>query len=267
MRLKKIKNLAGEASVGLFLSLGIHTALIAAAILYKVFWPQFGKISSVEVELVENRKAEAVTGIPKVVSAISNSQEETGQIKSEPTAPEMPPVTRDASSGTGNIQANEEEGAGSGNVPIPSTEGKDVLNIDGLSPDKRGLGNTEFSGGNGNAEGLGKGVFVATGFGGYEPGGGGMGDLPRLPFIPRQVLEVVPEKPGDNAEGEIDLILRIGTDGLVKEHRVSSNTTKSSNYLNNVVKAAYKSRWEAVTYKGGRVEYWIEKKIQFQLKN
>ncbi|MGE5352892.1 MAG: hypothetical protein ACM3P0_12470 [Acidobacteriota bacterium] len=264
MRLKNIKNLAGEASVGLFLSLGIHTVFISAAIFYKVFWPELGKVSSVEVELVENRKSEAVSDLPKVVSAISNTQDETGQIKSEPVQPEMPPVTRDAAPGSGNIQANEKEGAGSGNVPIPSTEGKDVLNVDGISLDKRGLGNTEFSGGNGNAEGSGKGVFVATGSGGYnQGGGGGMGNLPRLPFIPRQVLEVVPEKPGDNAEGEIDLILRIGTDGLVKEHRVNSNTTNSNMYLNNVIKAAYKSRWEAVTYKGGRVEYWIEKKYSF----
>lgn len=265
MRLKNIKNLAGEASLSLFLSLGIHTALIAAAILYKVFWPEFGKISSVEVELVENRMAEAVIPPPKVVSAIQNTRDETGRVSREPVMPEMPPAAKDAAAtGTGNIQANEEEGAGSGNVPLPSTEGKDILNVDGLSPDKRGLGNTEFSGGNGNAEGTGKGVFLATGFGGYnQDGGGGIGDLPRLPFIPRQILEVVPEKPGGSIEGEIDLILRIGTDGLVKEHRVNSNTTNSYSYLNNVIKAAYKSRWEAVTYKGGRVEYWIEKKYSF----
>ncbi|MCU7496950.1 MAG: hypothetical protein HF314_09120 [Ignavibacteria bacterium] len=248
--------------MGLFLSLGIHAALLTGIIFYKVLWPEAEKVSSVEVELVENHRSETTKVIPKVVSALSNPQEETGQISSLPVPVEQPPLTKNAATGMGNIQPNEKEGAGSGNIPLPSTEGRDVLKVDGLSPDRRGLGNTESSGGNGNAEGTGKGIFIATGLGGY-PKGGGIGDLPRLPFIPRQVLEVVPEKPDDNIQGEIDLILRIGTDGFVKEHRVSSNTTNSYRYLNNVIKAAYKSRWEAVTYNGGRVEYWVEKKYSF----
>lgn len=262
MRPEKIKNLArGEDCAGLFLSLGIHTVLIIAVLLYKILWPEFGKSSSVEVDLLESRKAEITGSTPKVLSAINGLQGENAPSAGEPAPADAPEVTENALAGTGNIQSNEPEGAGSGNVPLPSTEGQDVLNVQGLGLDKRGLGNTDFSGGNGNAEGTGKGVFLATGFGGYPKGSGGaLENLPRLPFIPRQVLEVVPEKPEDNLEGEIDLVLRIGTDGRVQEHRVSSNTTNSYKYLNSVIKAAYRSKWEAVTYQGGKVEYWIEKK-------
>lgn len=262
----KLKNLALEDWIGLFLSLGIHTFLIIAVLLYKILWPEFGKSSSVEVELMESRKVHAAGSIPKVLSAIDGLQNENAPLAGGEKAPvDAPDITKKASEGTGNIQSNEPEGAGSGRVPLPSTEGQDVLNVQGLALDKRGLGNTDFSGGNGEAEGTGKGVFLATGFGGYpEAGGsGGIGNLPRLPFVPRQVLEVVPEKPEDNLEGEIDLILRIGTDGRVQEHRVKGNTTNSYRYLNSVIKAAYRSKWEAVTYQGGKVEYWIEKKYSF----
>lgn len=263
MRLQKFKYFAGESWIGIFLSLGIHAAFVASIILYKVIWPEIERSSSVEIEIVENRAgiAEVYSNSPKILSALSEVQTEPE--KEHPGSQEVmeAPVAENAAAGTGNIQSNEPEGAGSGNVPLPSTEGNDVLNVQGLELDKSGWGNTEFSGGNGNAEGTGKGVFIATGFGGYP---GTIGSLPRLPFVPRQVLEVVPEKEDDNTEGEIDLILRIGTDGSVKEHKVNSNTTNSFRYLNNVIKAAYKSRWEAVTYKGDKVEYWVEKKYSFK---
>ncbi|HEX2868821.1 MAG TPA: hypothetical protein VHO03_17405 [Ignavibacteriales bacterium] len=265
MRPVKIKNLLRqEDSVGLFLSLGVHTVLIIAVLLFKILWPEFGKSSSVEVDLLQSRKAEASGSAPKVLSAIDGLRDESGPPKGETAPADAPDITENSLEGTGNIQANEKEGAGSGQVPLPSREGQDLLNVQGMEPDKRGLGSTAFSGGNGNAEGEGQGVFLATGFGGYSKGNGGaMENLPRLPFIPRQVLEVVPEKPEDNLEGEIDLILRIGTDGRVREHRVSSNTINSYKYLNSVIKAAYRSKWEAVTFQGSKVEYWILKKYSF----
>lgn len=84
-----------------------------------------------------------------------------------------------------------------------------------------------------------------------------------LPFIPRQVLEVVPENPDLQVSGEITLSLRIGVDGKVKEHRLISNSTQSDNCLKTVLDAAYKSRWQIITIDEKNYEYWIEKTYRF----
>lgn len=83
-----------------------------------------------------------------------------------------------------------------------------------------------------------------------------------LPFIPRQILEVVP-KEIDGAKGQIYLSLRIAKDGSVKEHKILSDNTNKSECLKNVLTAVYKSRWQPITIDGERVEYWVEKVYGF----
>ena len=83
-----------------------------------------------------------------------------------------------------------------------------------------------------------------------------------LPFIPRQILEVVPEKV-EGAEGYIKVRVLIGIDGFVKKHEILNNTTDSQICLKNVVDAVNKSRWQPITIEGEKIEYWIEKTYSF----
>jgi hypothetical protein len=82
-------------------------------------------------------------------------------------------------------------------------------------------------------------------------------------FVPKQILEVVPEKNDGDFSGIVDLSLKIGQDGKVIEHRVLSNTTNSEKCLKMVISAAYNSRWEPVVIGGEKREFWIEKSYSF----
>ncbi len=88
-------------------------------------------------------------------------------------------------------------------------------------------------------------------------------NAPELPFVPRQILEVLPQNVDKNAKGFIDLALKIGTDGHVLEHKIIDNTTGSNDILQSVLKAAYKSKWEAVKINNSHVVYWVEKTYKF----
>jgi hypothetical protein len=140
-----------------------------------------------------------------------------------------------------------------------------VNNISGSTPANNSSGQGR-SNGTANGQGSGKGDGTGNGSGiniyGTSSGGHSIG-LPRLPFIPRQILEVFPQLSEKNVIGEVVLNLRVGTDGTVKEHKTLKNTTGSSKCLSDVVLAAYKSKWEAVTYKGSKIEYWVEKSYKF----
>jgi len=92
-------------------------------------------------------------------------------------------------------------------------------------------------------------------------------DAEDLPYLPRQILEYLPGACGENIRGEVQLLLLINKKGRVKEHRVLKNTVHSRQCLNNVVKAAYKSRWEVVTLPTGKVEYWIKKIYRIGISN
>ncbi|MEW6507863.1 MAG: hypothetical protein AB1432_08985 [Bacteroidota bacterium] len=83
-----------------------------------------------------------------------------------------------------------------------------------------------------------------------------------FPFVPRQILEVVPEKI-DGAEGSIRLKLLIGKEGFVIKHDILDNTTNNSKCLTFVVKAVYKSRWQPVLFDGEKIDYWLEKTYVF----
>jgi hypothetical protein len=145
-------------------------------------------------------------------------------------------------------------------IPVPVTEqtetefGKETNLIDSKdSLLNSGAGGMGSGSGAGIGDGTGKGV------------GGGSDDrfgYKSLPFIPRQILEVVPQNI-DGIKGTIILVLRIGIDGFVKEHKVIYNTSNDEACLLNSIDAAYKSRWEQVKIEGKQVQYWIEKTYKF----
>jgi hypothetical protein len=117
------------------------------------------------------------------------------------------------------------------------------------------------SGGSGLGNGTGRGIGDGTGDG-YGFGNGIGSGLKQLPFMPRQTLEVVPQNT-EGAKGIIILVLKIGTDGQVKEHKVIYNTSNSQPCLNSTIEAAYRSRWEKIKMEGRQIEYWIEKSYSF----
>lgn len=88
-------------------------------------------------------------------------------------------------------------------------------------------------------------------------------DARQLPFVPRQILEALPQNVDGNIKGLIVMELKIGTDGKVIEYKVISNTTGSQKYLQSVIVAAYKSKWEPVKIKDNNVVYWVEKTYRF----
>lgn len=83
-----------------------------------------------------------------------------------------------------------------------------------------------------------------------------------FPFVPRQLVEVVPEKV-DGAEGAIKLKLLIGKEGYVVKHEIVINSTNNSKCITFVVNAVYKSRWQPVFFDGEKVDYWLEKTYVF----
>lgn len=83
-------------------------------------------------------------------------------------------------------------------------------------------------------------------------------------FVPRQILEVFPEKAKSKHTGEIKLSLKIGSDGNVLSHKILQNTTGSKECLENSIKAAYKSKWSPIKSDMLAAEYWVEKKYEFK---
>jgi len=116
-------------------------------------------------------------------------------------------------------------------------------------------------GGGGNGTGSGTGIGSGSGSG-IGPGSGWGVGYKSLPFVPKQILEVLPQNV-DGEKGEILLLLKIGKDGYVKEHKVIMNTVNDPIGLKNVLEAAYKSRWEKIKIEETQIEYWIEKKYIF----
>ncbi|MCX6169668.1 MAG: energy transducer TonB [Ignavibacteriales bacterium] len=143
-------------------------------------------------------------------------------------------------------------------IPVPVSEPTDIDfgNVTNLIDSKDSL-----SGGSGMGSGSGSGFGSGTGKGIGDGSGDGIG-YKSLPFVPRQILEVVPQNT-DGVKGTIILVLKIGTDGFVKEHKVIYNTSGDESCLMNTVDAAYKSRWEPVKIEGRQVQYWIEKTYKF----
>ncbi len=145
-------------------------------------------------------------------------------------------------------------------IPVPVAESTDIEfgKETNLTESKDSLLN---SGGSGIGSGRGGGIGGGQGSGIGEGSGSGSGYL-SLPFVPRQILEVVPQNV-DGVRGTIILILKIGTDGYVKEDKIIYNTTNNAECLKNTIEAAHKSRWEQIKIEGKQIQYWIEKTYRF----
>lgn len=87
-------------------------------------------------------------------------------------------------------------------------------------------------------------------------------EMSSLPFIPRQILEVIPENK-DEFSGAIRLKLLIGKNGKVSDHKLLTNTSQNEKCLTSVLDAVYKSKWEPIKIEGNKIEYWIEKVYSF----
>jgi hypothetical protein len=134
---------------------------------------------------------------------------------------------------------------------VPKIIIPDVVEDPDILPDQD-IVSTTMSGGSGNEKG-------SSGISGE----GSTLDMPQLPFVPRQILEVLPKNVEKNTKGYIELSLKIGTDGHVMEYKIIGNTTGSDQALQSVIMAAYKSKWEPVKIKNNRVIYWVEKTYSF----
>lgn len=83
-----------------------------------------------------------------------------------------------------------------------------------------------------------------------------------LPFIPRQTLEVIPEKVED-AEGIVKLKILIGKEGIPLRHEILFNSTNNQTCAINVLAAVYKSRWTPIKIDDAPIEFWLEKSYTF----
>ena len=94
----------------------------------------------------------------------------------------------------------------------------------------------------------------------------GTGDEPlafsSLPYLPRQIVEVIPANI-DNLEGRIKFSLLIGKNGKVLEHKILRNTLSEQKSLKFIIDAVYKSKWMPINFDGHYVEYWFEKTYSF----
>jgi hypothetical protein len=121
-------------------------------------------------------------------------------------------------------------------IPVPSSEPDKIEfgNITNLEPPKDSLA------GNGGGSGSGAGEGVGNGYGFGQGLGKG---VKQLPYMPRQILEVVPQNTG-GVKGTIILVLRIGTNGFPLEHKVIYNTVNDPDCMLDIIDAVYKSRWQ-----------------------
>jgi len=79
------------------------------------------------------------------------------------------------------------------------------------------------------------------------------------PQMAKQLFEAIPREPDLPIKGQITLSIKISVQGAVVEYRVIENTTGSEIYLNSVLEAIKKSRWQPARTNGTNVESWIEK--------
>jgi membrane protein involved in colicin uptake len=154
-------------------------------------------------------------------------------------------------------------------IPIPSSTPVKVEfgMVNRVPPDSASKNQNLKSGpgyGTGEGTGSGSGSGSGTGSGKGSGIGAGTGDgTVLLSFTPRQILEVIPQNQS-NFKGIIKLSVKIGKDGLVKNHKILQNTSNSAQCLANVLEAVYRSKWQSVKIEGRIVEYWTEKTYRFE---
>lgn len=80
---------------------------------------------------------------------------------------------------------------------------------------------------------------------------------------PRQIFEVVPADRDNEFTGRLQLSLKINEKGQVVDHRIIYNSLDCAECLYEIIKAAYKSRWEPGYVNGKSTDYWVMKSYIF----
>lgn len=81
---------------------------------------------------------------------------------------------------------------------------------------------------------------------------------------PRQIFEVLPANDDNEVNGWLQLSLKINKNGRVVDHRILYNTLDCEDCLNNIINAAYRSRWEPASVNGKNTDYWVVKSYTFE---
>ena len=80
---------------------------------------------------------------------------------------------------------------------------------------------------------------------------------------PRQIFEVLPANEDNVFNGKLQLSLKINGNGRVVDHRILFNSLDCKDCLNDIIKAAYRSRWEPAMVNGKNSDYWVVKSYIF----
>ena len=81
--------------------------------------------------------------------------------------------------------------------------------------------------------------------------------------VPRLIFEVIPADGNNEFKGKLQLSLKINKKGQVVDHLIIFNSLDCTNCLNDVIKAAYKSKWEPAFVNGTNTDFWVIKSYSF----
>ena len=81
--------------------------------------------------------------------------------------------------------------------------------------------------------------------------------------VPRLIFEVIPADENNEFKGKLQLSLKINKKGQVVDHQIIFNSLDCTNCLNDVIKAAYKSKWEPALVNGTYTDFWVVKSYTF----
>ena len=80
---------------------------------------------------------------------------------------------------------------------------------------------------------------------------------------PRLIYEVVPSEGDNELNGKLQLSLKIDKDGKVIDHQIISNSLDCDKCLNDIIRSAYKSKWEPAVVNGRKEDFWVVKSYTF----
>lgn len=90
-----------------------------------------------------------------------------------------------------------------------------------------------------------------------------MSNLRTVRVAPRQIFEAVPANADNDFNGKLRLSLKINEKGQVINHRIIFNSLECTDCLNDIIKAAYRSKWEPAIVNGKNADCWVEKSYIF----
>ena len=81
---------------------------------------------------------------------------------------------------------------------------------------------------------------------------------------PRLIFEVMPAAGDNTFSGKLQLSLKINENGRVIDHRIIFNSLGCTKCLDEIVRTAYKSKWEPAMANGKKEDYWVIKTYTFK---